>query len=79
MQAGFESPWVLQYRGVSHWCTTHLRNQCMHCFGDLIYIVQIRTEKGIYILTELITGGQLYEQMRDAREVPGRCPSTVPH
>eukprot|EP00438_Fugacium_kawagutii_P021351 Skav231113 [mRNA] locus=scaffold2605:58255:61775:+ [translate_table: standard] len=24
-----------------------------------------RTEKGIYILTELITGGQLYEQMRD--------------
>ena len=25
----------------------------------------VRTEKGIYILTELITGGQLYEQMRD--------------
>lgn len=41
-------------------------NVSMHCFDDLID-VQIRTEKGIYILTELITGGQLYEQMRDTR------------
>ena len=28
-------------------------------------VLEPRTDKGIYILTELITGGQLYEQMRD--------------
>lgn len=28
-------------------------------------VKSFETEKGIYILTELITGGQLYEQMRD--------------
>ena len=30
LQAAFESHWVFQYNGVSHWCTTHLRNQCIH-------------------------------------------------
>ena len=35
------------------------------CVCLLSFLAEVRTEKGIYILTELITGGQLYEQMRD--------------
>ena len=40
----------------------HFDQYCCLC---LLHSSHVRTEKGIYILTELITGGQLYEQMRD--------------
>ena len=46
-----------------HVIPVHFDQYCCVCL--LSFLAEVRTEKGIYILTELITGGQLYEQMRD--------------